>query len=75
KGRGVPPPVHVGEQHHDTRLTAEMVLCIREKYDSGHYSHARLASEYKMSRASIGAIVRHETWRHVEAPQPIKGAA
>ncbi|WP_409238318.1 HNH endonuclease [Streptomyces sp. PA5.6] len=75
KGRGVAPPLHLGESHHQARLTAATVLRIREQYASGQYTQACLATEYAVSPASIGQIVRHESWRHVGGPAHQKVAA
>ncbi|GHB52667.1 hypothetical protein GCM10010331_45380 [Streptomyces xanthochromogenes] len=75
KGRGKPPPVLVGEAHPHTRLTEATVLHIREQYASGQYSQRSLARTYGMDHASIGAIVRHETWRHIGGPHPAQAAA
>ncbi|MDJ0463170.1 HNH endonuclease [Streptomyces sp. H27-C3] len=75
KGRGVPPPVHFGENHHHARLTEAVVLDIRRQYASGQYSQQKLAEEYGMGRASIGDIVRCHTWRHVGGPTPQRTAA
>lgn len=75
KGRGVAPPLHIGEGHHQTRLNSATVRQIREQYASGLYTQAQLASEHGMSPTSIGQIVRHETWRHVGSPEIQKVAA
>ncbi|MFI2616710.1 HNH endonuclease [Streptomyces sp. NPDC018584] len=75
KGRGVAPPLHIGESHPQAQLTATTVLRIREQYASGQYTQAGLAHEYAVSPASIGAIVRHESWRHVGGPENQKVAA
>ncbi|WP_420711557.1 HNH endonuclease [Streptomyces sp. NRRL F-4489] len=75
KGRGVPPPRHVGESHPYAKLTEETVRQIRQQYDSGHYTQSELARAHGIGRTAVGCVVRHETWRHVGDPQTTKAAA
>jgi hypothetical protein len=54
-----------GEQHPNARLTAETVRYIRERYSTNLVSHADLALELGVSRATVAQVVRGVTWRHV----------
>lgn len=51
-----------GESHGCSVLTWDKVREIREKYKPQKYSSYRLALEYKVSRSTIGFIVRNKTW-------------
>jgi hypothetical protein len=52
-----------GEQAHLSRLTADQVRRIRAEPASRR--EADIASEYGVSKSSIGAIRRGKTWRHL----------
>ena len=63
-GTRVPPPVHRGESHHNTRLTADDVRSIREPgYGRGLYT--KLGKQYGVSGQTIRRIRDREVWRHV----------
>jgi len=49
-----------GEQHHNTKLSAEQVKEIREKYAAGLGSHRKLAKEYGVVKSQIGKIVNYQ---------------
>lgn len=69
KGRATGPGR--GEDHHATRLTWEDVWEIRRRYERGTISQKELASEFGVSRESIGHIVRNERWVVDENNQPV----
>ena len=53
-----------GERHHKAKLTAGMVILIRERYVMGETQSA-LAKAYGVSQSNIGRIVRGEGWAHI----------
>jgi hypothetical protein len=52
-----------GERNGRAKLSAVQVGVIRERYAAGGATYAGLASEYGVSRALVGMIVRGEAWR------------
>lgn len=54
KGRTVSPA---------TKLSAEQVQEIRARYQAGGVSYRTLAAKYGVSKETIGAVVRRETWQ------------
>lgn len=59
-----------GDKNNDTplfksRISKEQVIEIRDKYDSGQYTQASLAREYKLSAAQIHRIVKRKGWANV----------
>lgn len=52
------------------KLNAAQVYEIREKYQNGNYTQARLCREYGVNLNTIGRIVRGEAWQAV--PEPLK---
>ncbi|MEU7147078.1 HNH endonuclease [Streptomyces sp. NPDC045456] len=66
KGRGVAPPLHIGEAHHQTRLTKADILRIRAQYAAG-IPQQTLADQYGLARSTVGKIVRLQSWRHIHA--------
>ena len=64
KGRGTKPPVHYGERHHNTTLTAEQVLEIR-----GTDGRAEdVSAKYGVSSMTIRRIRKGRTWRKLIKP-------
>lgn len=55
-------PIMTGEQVGTSKLTADQVRQIREKYHTAEM----LAKEYGVSEGTIGFILKHKTWRHIE---------
>lgn len=53
-----------GERQHLSKLTSASVLEIRKRYLAGE-TQSRLASEYGVTQAAIGYIVRRDTWKHI----------
>ncbi len=47
-----------------SKLTEEKVLYIRQRYASGETQES-LARELKVNRATIGYVVRRDTWTHI----------
>jgi len=56
----------VGTRNYNAKLDDEKIREIRRLYASGGYSQQNLAARYGVSQVCIGAIVRCETWKHVE---------
>lgn len=54
-----------GEGVPGAKLTDGDVIEVRELYASGRYSHRSLAEIFGVAHTRIGAIVRHEKWRHL----------
>jgi hypothetical protein len=54
-----------GERNHLHKMTEAQIVEIRLKYATGNYQQRPLAKEYGLSQATLGAIVRCETWKHV----------
>jgi DNA-binding XRE family transcriptional regulator len=55
----------VGTQKGRSKLTEPQIREIRKRYASGTISQRELASEYPISRQTLGEIVRREIWKHV----------
>ena len=54
-----------GEANGNARLNDRMVRQIRKFYASGNHTYAELAKMFGVCQATIGYIVRRETWKHV----------
>ena len=54
-----------GEEHGESKLTADEVREIRRLYDTGEYRYVDLAEMYDVSFPLIGYIIRGETWTHI----------
>lgn len=54
-----------GENNKQSKLNAQKVIEIREKYNSGNYTHQQLANEYGISRRTITSVINYTTWRHI----------
>lgn len=63
KGRGVK-----GERVGKSKLSADKVLRMREKYAGGGYSSRTLALEYGVNRSVAYRIVSGKAWAHVGGP-------
>ena len=55
-----------GEQNGQSKLTAEQVREIRDKYAKGGVSIRGLAREYPVSYSAIRNILHCKAWRHIE---------
>jgi hypothetical protein len=55
-----------GEENGHAKATAREVRRIRQLYASGKYSHMQLGEMFGLGHTTIGAIVRRETWKHVQ---------
>ena len=58
-----------GENGTNVKLTWEKVRQIREKYNTGNYSFAKLAKEFNVGNTAIRHIVINKTWK--EEPEVI----
>lgn len=52
-----------GEEHHNSKLTAEQVKEIRALYATGDYSTRALAKRFGIARSATHRIVKGEMWR------------
>lgn len=57
----------LGERHHQSKLTTQQVLAIRQRYQRGSREHGSnaIARDYGVTGALIRYITRGEGWRHV----------
>ena len=51
-----------------SKLDAEKVMAIRERYAAGGTTYASLAAEYGVDQSAIGEVVTGFTWSHVGGP-------
>lgn len=65
KGR-IRPPLHIGESHHKAKLSENDVRQIRKDYATGNFTQKAIAEKYGVTKAMIGYIVRHKSWRHIK---------
>jgi len=61
-------PDKQGENHHNSSLTEEDVIEIREKYHDQAVYQKDLADEYGVARSNIGQIVRGDSWESAGGP-------
>ncbi len=54
-----------GTSHYKAKLTEKDVLSIRELNKNGGYDFKQLAALFHVTTASIGYIVRRQTWKHL----------
>ena len=54
-----------GERNANAKLTSQDVAEIRRRYQEKEANQYQLAEAFGVSQASIGAIIRRKTWRHV----------
>jgi hypothetical protein len=55
-----------GERTANAKLTEAAVREIRQRYATGGISQQTLATEYGVNQTKISAVVRRETWAHVD---------
>jgi len=55
-----------GELASRSKMTAQMVLAIREEYAAGGISYRGLAKKYGMSTMAICSAVKQKSWKSVE---------
>jgi DNA-binding XRE family transcriptional regulator len=61
-------PDKQGENHHNSSLTEEDVIEIREKYHNQGVYQKDLAEEHGVARSNIGQIVRGDSWESAGGP-------
>jgi hypothetical protein len=69
KGRGSPPPLHIGEGNPNHKLTKKDVEEIREKRSLGITTYA-LGKEYGVTAANISQVAKNHTWKEVPYDMP-----
>jgi uncharacterized membrane protein len=47
------------------KLRAEDVIEIREKYNTDKFTYKNLSKIYKVSKGTIGDIVKYRSWKHI----------
>lgn len=69
KGRRPPLPLKRahGEGVNTARLTAAQVHTIQSRYAAGNVLQRELAAEYGITQTNVSAIVRGETWQHLNS--------
>jgi hypothetical protein len=55
-----------GEAQHNSKLTTEQVIAIRQRYAAGNITMYQLAAEYGIGAGPICNIIHRKTWKHVE---------
>jgi len=55
----------VGERNSHAKLNREDVICIRNKYSLGNYTHRELAEEYGVKEPAIYKIINKLTWKNI----------
>jgi len=61
----MPGYTNTGEDHHQSKLTKNEVIEIRNKYATGNFTQEELANKYDIGRPEIGHIIRGEKWKGV----------
>jgi hypothetical protein len=56
---------HKGELNQDAKLTAEKVVAIRARYDSGLATMPQMAKEYGVCNSTITQVVKRLRWKHI----------
>ncbi len=56
-----------GEGNPNAKLTSDDILSIVEKYEAGGVTYVGLSKEYGVNRATIGQIVRRDSWKHIHS--------
>lgn len=57
-----------GERSAAAKITAEVVVMIRERYAAGDIRQSDLAREYGLAQSALGAIVTGRSWAHIGGP-------
>jgi group I intron endonuclease len=55
----------VGEKNSASKVTEQIVLEIRDKFNTGNYNQKELADEYQVSTSIVSRIILRKTWRHI----------
>lgn len=63
-GLNVPNPLK-GEDSHNSKMTDEKVMLLREMYDSGEFLLKELAEEFNISISVAWRIAKRNTWKHI----------
>ncbi|WIM99402.1 NUMOD4 motif-containing HNH endonuclease [Actinoplanes oblitus] len=62
-----------GEERHNSVLTAEVVVQMRERYALGGVTYQELAIQYGLHSDTIGQIIRGTRWKHFGGPRTSLG--
>ena len=63
-GLNVPNPLK-GEDRHNSKMTYEKVILLREMYDSGEFLLKELAEEFNISITVTWNIAKRNTWKYI----------
>lgn len=58
----------VGMRQGNALLNPEKVTKIRQLYSTGQYSHAQLGEHFGVSGATVSAVARGRSWKHIGGP-------
>lgn len=54
-----------GARHHASKMTASKVRQARKSYLTGKYTQRALAQKYGIADASMSAILKGTSWKHL----------
>lgn len=54
-----------GENSKNSKLTKDIILEIREHYNSGNYTYKQIGEKFKIHRDYIGLIINKKRWNYV----------
>lgn len=54
-----------GEENSESKLKEKDVIIIKEMYKTNEYSHRELGKIFHVNHATIGKVIRKETWKHI----------
>jgi DNA-binding XRE family transcriptional regulator len=61
----VRPRTSQGVRHGQAKLTDQQVREIRNRYAAGEVTQRELATDYGISRETVGTIIRRKNWAHI----------
>jgi uncharacterized protein YjcR len=56
---------HKGAKHHNAKMTTAQVRQARKSYATGKWTLQGLADKYGVTRQSMHAVIRRDTWKHI----------
>lgn len=60
------PPLHLGEQQHAAKLTADTVRQMRSMYATGGWTYRALAEMFGVSKPTAMKAIKRQQWKHVD---------
>ena len=55
-----------GKEHHNSKLSDDIVKDIRKKYKTGEHTTRSLGVDYGVAGPTILSVIHNRTWRHVK---------